>query len=505
MKNHNYKNWALVFLVTYSLLISFQNCSPFRTLSSNLPSSAASLNDSEVSPAFAIDTNPESVTVPAGTTVNFQVNARGPTTLTYLWFKNGRAVLNSNSPILTLPNVTASDAGEYLVIITSGNRNLTSLPATLTLAVIPDPQPSQPAPEPSPAPSPAACVASSSTQGYLQGTLSFFENAKSLAPATNKAVECQNSTNSSITSLAGQNWPCDETAAVETAVRSCVEQVDNLMKVPTIASQPASVTLRENQTLQLSVTATGPDLRYQWYFNQTPIGGANSSIFSTTAEMGNQGSYWVTVQNNYGSATSQAVNVTVYPAIDGGTEVGSNYFSGGTNGCSYDAPSSTFVAPTSGPYVMTSLVAARGNYYFILPILELRDSSGNVLVSHHMSNEIGSSASTFYHDNVSRMDTSVQLYKGQTYTLTQYYSVRWCYNNQSASVERGVSKVYFQNSSGQGCSGDSSKNIPDTGNFGIININDETGTRFGYCFEGGWHMFYDQPYVPYVDGGSISG
>jgi type II secretory pathway component GspD/PulD (secretin) len=80
---------------------------------------------------------------------------------------------------------------------------------------------------------------------------------------------------------------------------------------PSITAQPASQTVVSGNNTTFSVTAGGtPPLSYQWYFNGSPIAGANDanySIIGVTAS--NEGSYSVVITNSYGSVTSS--NMTV--------------------------------------------------------------------------------------------------------------------------------------------------------------------------------------------------
>ncbi len=86
---------------------------------------------------------------------------------------------------------------------------------------------------------------------------------------------------------------------------------------PTIATQPASVTILYNQTATLSVVAKGTSLKYQWFIGKSgtttnPIAGATSPIF-TTPPMTTTTNYWVRVKNSVGIVKSNTATVTVLP------------------------------------------------------------------------------------------------------------------------------------------------------------------------------------------------
>jgi hypothetical protein len=87
-----------------------------------------------------ITSQPAAVTANAGSTVMFSVTASGTAPLSYSWFKNGTTRLSdggnisgSATPTLTLANVTASDGGDYTVVVSNQAGTVTSSPARLTV------------------------------------------------------------------------------------------------------------------------------------------------------------------------------------------------------------------------------------------------------------------------------------------------------------------------------------------------------------------------------------
>ena len=81
---------------------------------------------------------------------------------------------------------------------------------------------------------------------------------------------------------------------------------------PTITNPPANQVLAEGETLNLSVTATGPGpLTYQWLKDGRMILGAtNSALNMANAGVTNSGIYYVAVANAYGLSISRPVTVT---------------------------------------------------------------------------------------------------------------------------------------------------------------------------------------------------
>ncbi|HON07415.1 MAG TPA: Ig-like domain-containing protein, partial [Verrucomicrobiota bacterium] len=84
---------------------------------------------------------------------------------------------------------------------------------------------------------------------------------------------------------------------------------------PQIVTQPQSVYTNYGAIVEFSVEATGvAPLYYQWYFNNAPISGANSSILAMTNVIAQQGgSYFVVVTNDGGAVTSQVATLTFLP------------------------------------------------------------------------------------------------------------------------------------------------------------------------------------------------
>ncbi len=82
--------------------------------------------------------------------------------------------------------------------------------------------------------------------------------------------------------------------------------------------QNKTVGVGTNATLSVSATGTAP-LNYQWYFGSNPVTDAtNSSLTITSAQPANEGSYHVTIVNDFGSITSSNATLSVVfpPTID---------------------------------------------------------------------------------------------------------------------------------------------------------------------------------------------
>ena len=95
------------------------------------------VNPAPVAPSIA--TQPESVTVMAGSNATFSVAAMGTAPFRYQWRKGGVAVATATNATLAFAPAVALNAGNYTVVITNLAGSVTSRVATLTVTVPPTP------------------------------------------------------------------------------------------------------------------------------------------------------------------------------------------------------------------------------------------------------------------------------------------------------------------------------------------------------------------------------
>ena len=87
------------------------------------------------------------------------------------------------------------------------------------------------------------------------------------------------------------------------------------IQIPTISINPTSKTITLNGSATFTVSASGPELGYQWYHDGVLIPGANSSSYSISgAQATDAGIYTVTVSNVGGGVTSTGVSLTISDA-----------------------------------------------------------------------------------------------------------------------------------------------------------------------------------------------
>jgi hypothetical protein len=89
--------------------------------------------------------------------------------------------------------------------------------------------------------------------------------------------------------------------------------------VPRVVSSPSNVTVNPNQPFDLSVTALGKDLTYQWYLNGVAISGAKSSTYKVAQAVNKdtEGTYSVVISSStrYGG-TGTPLQVTAKATVN---------------------------------------------------------------------------------------------------------------------------------------------------------------------------------------------
>lgn len=144
-----------------------------------------------------------------------------------------------------------------------------------------------------------------------------------------------------------EDFPTDTNGADNGGITLNLAFAGLLGAVPTITTQPASVTVTAGSNTSFSVSATGTALTYQWHFNSSPIPGATSSSHSViSASSANAGTYHVVVSNQAGSVPSNNASLTVNPAPAPAPPPSSG--GGGGGGGGGGAPSLWFLAVLAG-------------------------------------------------------------------------------------------------------------------------------------------------------------
>ena len=274
----------------------------------------------------AITSQPQSLIVANGSPASFSVTASGTASLRYQWQKNGVALIDggtisgSATTNLVLSATTANDAGDYAVIVTNAWGSVTSIVATLTIALPPvimrQPQ------------------SLTVTNG---GSASFSVTASGTAP-----LDCQwqkngvalidggtisgSTTTNLVLSATTTNDAGNYRVIVTDASGSITSSVAILTVAfpPVIVSQPQSLTVTNGSLASFSVVASGKaPLSYQWDKNGMALtnggnlsGSATSNLVLSATTTNDAGNYSVVVTNASGSITSSVATLTVvFPPV----------------------------------------------------------------------------------------------------------------------------------------------------------------------------------------------
>ncbi|MEI6783873.1 MAG: immunoglobulin domain-containing protein, partial [Verrucomicrobiota bacterium] len=212
-----------------------------------------------------------------------------------------RKVLPPGSPTLALAKVSAVDAGNYTVVVTSPYGSVTSAVAALTVQAPPviTVQPASQIAVAGSSPILSVVVAGSGPFEYLW----YFASTNLVQSSTNSSL-----TVSGVLAKNGGNY----TVMVTNPYGSVTSQVATLMVMfpPSVATQPSSqaVSLGTNVALSVTVDGTGP-FSYQWRFNGVDL---PNNIITTVAGNGTRG-----YSGDGGAATNAGFDSPHGIALDG--------------------------------------------------------------------------------------------------------------------------------------------------------------------------------------------
>ncbi|MBI5383836.1 MAG: HYR domain-containing protein [Verrucomicrobia bacterium] len=255
-----------------------------------------------------IATQPVSVTVCAGTSNYFAVEASGTAPFTYQWlFNDTNVILNATNPVLPLPNIQVASAGTYTVVISNSVGFIVSTPATLTVN--------------------ALTANTLAHQTNCPGTTATFTAVTTGAgPFTytwKKGVDVLQGPDLDNTYIIDPVTTADAGAYTVEITGTCnsVTNTASLVVVgaPTITTQPANQLTSVGNGVVFSVAATTINtvlapLSYQWQSNGVDIAGATaSSLAISNLNSDSTGLFRVVVNNCGGSVTSAAASLTVNP------------------------------------------------------------------------------------------------------------------------------------------------------------------------------------------------
>lgn len=286
----------------------------------NVTSNNASLT---ITAGTTINTQPVNQTSCLGGSVTFNVSASGSGTVTYQWKKNGTNITGAISSGLTINPVSAGDAANYTVVVSSACGNTESNIATLSIL-----------------PATAITIQPVNQTVCLGANATFSVNASgdNLTYQWRKGtvnISGANSSSYTITGVAAGDVASYNVVVTGTCGSVTSSSVSLATGNVVISNQPVSQTVCAGTNVTFSVTATGIGLAYQWRKAGVNITGAITStliiniINGVTA--GDAGSYDVVVTGTCGAVTSNAATLTVNAATGISTQPVSQTTCAGSN------------------------------------------------------------------------------------------------------------------------------------------------------------------------------
>ncbi|HEY1108494.1 MAG TPA: immunoglobulin domain-containing protein, partial [Opitutaceae bacterium] len=277
----------------------------------SVTSNAALLTVNAATPLVLSSTSPSSGTYTEGTAVDLHVSIQsGSSPYTYQWFKDGNPLegATATSNPLRFTAITLAHAGTYSVRVSNILGSVTSRNATITVT----------------AATPATINSHPRAVAVFEGESASFSvsaSGTSLRYQWYKDdVAISNATSSSYYISEVRSADVGSYSVAVSNIKGSVTSSPALLTIkapvaPAITTQPIDRDVTEGNSTSFSVVASGsPTLRYQWYFNGTPLASsATSSSYSFTPTLLQAGNYHVVVTNPAGSVTSRTAKLSIAP------------------------------------------------------------------------------------------------------------------------------------------------------------------------------------------------
>jgi hypothetical protein len=267
-----------------------------------------------VTEKVTIDIQPTSVSVLVGNNAQFTVVANGEVT-GYQWYKGTTPLTDDakysgvNTSILTITDAQLADAGDYRCEVLGTCGNVDSNPATLTVltSTFITTQPVTPIDICEGGGFTLSIVTSGSGHSYQWKRDGVdISNGGGVSGATTQNL----TVSGALTSQTGA-YTCTVNG-VETSSASVV----TVRPATLITSDPISATKCESDGHTFAVIATGHNLSYQWYKNDTgtPVGGNSNEYTINPIAPSDAGSYFCVVTGTCGDKTSNGATLNVNAA-----------------------------------------------------------------------------------------------------------------------------------------------------------------------------------------------
>lgn len=260
-----------------------------------------------------VQSQPGNSSTVLGDTAVFVATAGGTAPLSYQWRRNGVNVVGANSPVLTLPAVTAASEGLYDLVVSNRAGSATSDAARL-LVTLATPVAQPPTIAAAPASITVAAGQAANFAVAVNGTGPYTYLWQKNGSATPIAGADSASFGIASASLADAGtYTVRVTNTVGTALSAAatltVTPASGTVTVPAITTPPVALAVLPGAaaTFAAAVSGTAP-FTYQWQRNGIVIPGATSAVLHLPAVASfDAGQYVLDVSNAAGSTSSAAV------------------------------------------------------------------------------------------------------------------------------------------------------------------------------------------------------
>ncbi len=267
---------------------------------------------------------PREQTVTEGGSARFEVLVKGTWPFSFQWFRDGVPLaVTSAGSVLTIEEAKLSDAGAYTVRVSNVLGEVTSAEARLTVL----PAPVRPfitrQPESQSVPVGGTATFQAEVGGDPPLQFEWRRGGLLLAGERGPQLVIENVQKTNAGSYRLRIWNNVGSAYTLPVTLTVTDQPVS----PSIQSGPVGALAREGDPANLSVVVSGSSpFGYQWYRNGQAIPGATTSRLAFAASaLSDAGTYWVTVSNVAGVATSEPAILEVQPLATGVTVVFDNF------------------------------------------------------------------------------------------------------------------------------------------------------------------------------------
>ena len=286
------------------------------TFFTELPASVATALRAKIEGAApvgspSITTQPAAQTAAVGGSATFSVTATGDAPLTYQWSRDDVVLPSAQSATLTLSALTATDAGNYSVVVKNSLGAVTSVAVALTITGLPP-----------------AIVTSPSARTVTAGSSATFAVVATGSPTLTyqwrkAGVALTDNASATTAALTLNHVQAADAALYDVVITNSVGAATSAAAAltvspaaPSVTSAPTTQLSAPGATATLTVVASGTaPLTYQWRKAGVALTG-NASATSATLSIPNattadSGSYDVVITNALGSVTSAAMTLTI--------------------------------------------------------------------------------------------------------------------------------------------------------------------------------------------------